>query len=210
MPFAAKPSARSRNGLFGPMVSSRSFGPEPWTSTTTGGRTVAVGTSSVAGNGHPGAPVTSASSRTPGGSGRETAGGAGAGAEEQAGETHVVGPCEPHDQRGACEVAAVADDRHAVPHAARGLFAALHRTDLRVDLRRGRDELVVRKHTSHVVVEARLDRGQVTGAIGVEDGRAGAGDGLRERRLRSEHRHRRHQHEGSACSKSRLHEASLQ
>src|ERR1035441_2439426 len=54
MPLVANPQARSRNGLLAPMVSSRSFGPEPWTSTTAGqGPPPAVGSVSVPGSRHP-------------------------------------------------------------------------------------------------------------------------------------------------------------
>ena len=49
MPRLARPSARSRNGLLGPMVSSRSFGPEPCTSTTAGQGPSPTGVVSVPG-----------------------------------------------------------------------------------------------------------------------------------------------------------------
>ena len=59
--------------MFGPIVSSRSFGPEPWTSSAIGARRTDVGLNSVAGSGQPFAPVVSASSVTFGGNGSAAA-----------------------------------------------------------------------------------------------------------------------------------------
>src|ERR1039458_1237224 len=64
MPLVANPQARSRNGLLAPMVSSRSFGPEPCTSTTAGqGPTPALGSVSVPGNRHSPRPKVNSFSR---------------------------------------------------------------------------------------------------------------------------------------------------
>ena len=51
MPCEARPQARSRKGLLGPMVSSRSLGPEPCTSTTAGKGPLPVGQGQRAGQG---------------------------------------------------------------------------------------------------------------------------------------------------------------
>src|ERR1019366_1568868 len=64
MPLVANPQARSRNGLLAPMVSSRSFGPEPCTRTTAGqGPTPALGSVSVPGNRHSPRPTVNSFSR---------------------------------------------------------------------------------------------------------------------------------------------------
>src|SRR5512137_115571 len=64
MPLVANPQARSRNGLLAPTVSSRSFGPEPWTSTTAGqGPTPVLGSVSVPGNRHSPRPTVNSFSR---------------------------------------------------------------------------------------------------------------------------------------------------
>jgi hypothetical protein len=52
MPREARPAARSAKGLFGPIVSSRSFGPEPWINTSAGKGPSPLGTVSVPGNFH--------------------------------------------------------------------------------------------------------------------------------------------------------------
>ena len=62
MPFDARPQARSRSGLLGPMVSSRSWGPEPATSTTAGNGPAPAGIERVPGRDQGAAPtVTSVS-----------------------------------------------------------------------------------------------------------------------------------------------------
>ena len=50
MPRDARPVARSLNGLMAPIVSSRSCGPDPWTSTRAGTRPVPAGIVSVPGS----------------------------------------------------------------------------------------------------------------------------------------------------------------
>ena len=63
MPRVASPQARSLNGLFGPSVSSRSFGPEPWTRTSPGTGPPPFGMVKVPGSAHSPEPtVTSVSS----------------------------------------------------------------------------------------------------------------------------------------------------
>src|SRR5215217_108503 len=52
MPREASPSAMSLKGLFGPIVSSRSPGPDPCTSTTPAKGPAPVGTVNVPGSGH--------------------------------------------------------------------------------------------------------------------------------------------------------------
>ncbi len=51
MPRSASPHARSRNGVFGPTVASRSCGPEPCTSTTAAS-ILSFGSDSVPGSAH--------------------------------------------------------------------------------------------------------------------------------------------------------------
>ena len=63
IPRLARPSARSRNTLFGPSDSSRSFGPEPWTSTTPGNGPSPTGVDRVPGSGQPPTSTITASSR---------------------------------------------------------------------------------------------------------------------------------------------------
>ena len=87
MPFDANPLARSRSGLFGPMVSSRSLGPDPCTKTTAGTRPPEDGISKLPGSGHPGAPVViSSSGELPLGGVAEAAGAEATGDGARAGE----------------------------------------------------------------------------------------------------------------------------
>ena len=62
-PREARPWARSRNGLAAPTVSSRSFGPEPWTSTTAGNGPLPTGIASVPGTDHSPEPTVTSRSR---------------------------------------------------------------------------------------------------------------------------------------------------
>src|SRR6187431_2757266 len=57
MPRDARPSARSLKGLFAPMVSSRSFGPEPWIRITAGNGPAPTGIVNVPGNSHGAVPT---------------------------------------------------------------------------------------------------------------------------------------------------------
>jgi hypothetical protein len=66
-PADARPYARSRRGLFGPIVSSRSWGPQPAMSTTAGNGPAPVGIVSVPGSAHGVEPtVMSVSLKVPG------------------------------------------------------------------------------------------------------------------------------------------------
>ena len=64
MPREASPQARSLNGLFGPRVSSRSLGPEPWTRTSAGNGPSPLGTVSVPGSAHSPAPTVTPAPRS--------------------------------------------------------------------------------------------------------------------------------------------------
>src|SRR5689334_13050801 len=63
MPRLARPSARSRNGLLGPNVASRSPAPEPCTSTTAGNGPAPTGTVTAPGKAQPPASTVAGSSR---------------------------------------------------------------------------------------------------------------------------------------------------
>ncbi len=67
IPDDARPQARSRSGAFGPIVSSRSWGPEPATSTTAGNGPFPFGIERVPGRDHGAEPtVTSVSVKVSG------------------------------------------------------------------------------------------------------------------------------------------------